>query len=236
MRSTEGYSDADAEEEEYGGEEEDADLEGSEGEDDLSSLNEESESVPKTKKKIKPTNLTARQRALQGEANGSTLVEFPEGLVDKKKEMTEERTEAQIAKRQEAARKRRLMQEKQMKADQENTIEKILGSLSKDKKKKKAVDEVDEEQEPELATNTIRFLQRAPEKGGSLVLLTEDVDLPEVLRQPPVSYPPERKTCMAPNCSHPYRYRCSSTQLPLCSLACYRSVKSSLPMSEAMAQ
>lgn len=38
------------------------------------------------------------------------------------------------------------------------------------------------------------------------------------------SYPPPREKCAGPSCVNPYKYRDSKSNLPLCSLRCYRAI------------
>lgn len=39
------------------------------------------------------------------------------------------------------------------------------------------------------------------------------------------SYPLPREKCAGPSCTNAYKYRDSKTNLPLCSLRCYRAVQ-----------
>lgn len=44
-------------------------------------------------------------------------------------------------------------------------------------------------------------------------------------------YPPAREKCAAPACSNSYKYRDSKSNVPLCSLQCYRVVHHPLPVT-----
>lgn len=43
------------------------------------------------------------------------------------------------------------------------------------------------------------------------------------------SYPPPRESCAGPSCTNPYKYRDSKTNLPLCSLKCYKAIHEKVP-------
>ncbi|XP_010552098.1 PREDICTED: INO80 complex subunit B-like, partial [Tarenaya hassleriana] len=73
--------------------------------------------------------------------------------------------------------------------------------------------------EERAATSYIRTIMGP---NGTTVSFPED-KVPNLLQSKPVSYPPPREKCAGPSCTNPYRYRDSKTNLPLCSLHCYKA-------------
>lgn len=174
--------------------------------------------------------LRTRQRALQsGKGTGSaSAMEFPDGLPPppsrKHKEKLSE--EEQLARKAEAAQRRKLQVEKQAKELQEEAIRKILGLDSDKKKEEKKQKEQEEKAKAaklqESAANTIRWIIGPT---GTVVVFPEDVGLPSIFEKKPCSYPPPREKCAGPSCTNPYKYRDSKSNLPLCSLQCYKAVQ-----------
>ncbi|XP_065860317.1 uncharacterized protein [Euphorbia lathyris] len=181
--------------------------------------------------------LTTRQRALQSKdssANGSNLIEFPNGLPHapsrKQKEKLSE-VELQI-KKTEAAQKRRMQVEKAARESEAEAIKKILGQDSNRKKREDKIKKRQEELAQERAAkanmvepNTIRLCIRPT---GTVVTFSNDIGLPSIFYSKPISYPPPREKCAGPSCTNPYKYRDSKSKLPLCSLKCYKAVQAGM--------
>ncbi|ONK60537.1 uncharacterized protein A4U43_C08F19640 [Asparagus officinalis] len=180
--------------------------------------------------------LTTRQRALQsgkGASLGESLVEFPNGLPPapprKQKEKLSE--VEQQAKKAEAAQRRRMQVEKAARESEAEAIRKILGQDSNRKKKeeklRKERDQLAQKRAAEslvLASNSIRCVMGPT---STIVTFGEDVGLPSIFEAKPSSYPPAREKCAAPSCQNTYKYRDSKSNLPLCSLQCYKTVQGS---------
>ncbi|KAM0947588.1 putative INO80 complex subunit B-like region, Zinc finger, HIT-type, INO80 complex, subunit Ies2 [Dioscorea sansibarensis] len=174
--------------------------------------------------------LTTRQRALQSSKDGGTgesLIEFPNGLPSaprrkQKKKLSEVELQAKKA---EAAQRRRMQVEKANRELEAAVINKILG---KDPNKKKKEEEKLKEMQEEassvlpLAPSTVRCSMGAT---GTTVTFADDIGLPNIFESKPCSYPLPREKCAGPSCTNAYKYRDSKTNLPLCSLQCYRAVQ-----------
>lgn len=187
---------------------------------------------------IREMTLMTRRRALQSGKDPSTgLVEFPNGLPSPPRKKKETLTEVeQQLKKAEAAKRRRLQNEKAERESQEEAIRKILGQdsgrLTKEEKKKKRQEELAKEKAAEAlrrAANSIR-LDMGP--NGSTVTFPNEMGLPEIFNSKPNGYPPPREICAGPSCSKPYKYRDSKTMLPLCSLQCYKLVQGNFQSDE----
>lgn len=211
-----------------------------EEEEPVSDADADTESKRKKQKKVAPDSpidvktepLTTRQRALQS-GKGSvaaSVIEFPDGLPPPPPRRQKEKLSEveQQAKKAEAAQRRRLQVEKQAKELQEEAIRKILGLDSDRKKEEKKQKEKEEKAKAaklqESASNTIRWIIGPT---GTVVMFPEEVGLPSIFDKKPCSYPPPREKCAGPSCTNPYKYRDSKSNLPLCSLRCYKAVQGS---------
>ncbi|XP_076905469.1 uncharacterized protein LOC143561227 [Bidens hawaiensis] len=179
------------------------------------------------------TTLTSRQRALlsgRDSASAGTQIEFPNGLPPapprkQKEKLTE--VEQQL-KKAEAAEKRRIQNEKAARESEAEAIRKILGQDSSRKKREDKLKKRQEELAQEKAANakvlapsTIRTIIGPT---GTTVAFAEDIGLPKIFEPKPSGYPPPREKCAGPSCTNPYKYRDSKSNLPLCSLQCYKAV------------
>ncbi|XVF28214.1 hypothetical protein REPUB_Repub15cG0010100 [Reevesia pubescens] len=177
---------------------------------------------------------TTRNRALQSGKDllsgpGASLVEFPDGLppAPPKKQKDKHSEMEQQLKKAEAAQRRRMQSEKAAREAEAEAIRKILGQDSgrkKEEKVKKQRDELAQEKAAKsetLASNTVRWVMGP---GGTTVIFSEDVGLPQLFNSVPCSYPPPREKCAGPNCTNTYKYRDSKSKLPLCSLDCYKAI------------
>lgn len=174
------------------------------------------------------SGLTKRQRALH---NGGSSIEFPDGLPpapSRKQKLTEEE---KLAKKVEAAQRRKMQVEKANRESEAEAIRKILGQDSNRKKKeeklRKQRDDLAQKKAEEamvVASNSIRYVMRP---SGNIVTFGEAIGLPSIFSQNTISYPPPREKCAGPSCTNAYKYRDSKSNLPLCSLQCYRAVQES---------
>ncbi|KAK9147054.1 hypothetical protein Sjap_006957 [Stephania japonica] len=210
----------------------------SDGEPELRRKKQKKESVDSFVEGKKEISLTSRQRALQSgkdTTNGSSLIEFPNGLPPapsrKKKEQLSE-VEQQL-KKAEAAHRRRLQVEKAARESEAEAIRKILGQDSSRKKREDKIkqrrDELAQERAAkgmELAQDQVRWVSNST---GNFVIFPKEVALPCIFDPKPCSYPPPREKCAGPSCTNPYKYRHSKLNIPLCSLQCYKAVAAQLP-------
>lgn len=175
--------------------------------------------------------LTTRQRALQPgkDGNGSTMIEFPDGLPPapprKQKQKLSEMEEQ--AKKAEAAQRRKMQVEKAARESEAAAIRKILGLDSDKKKAEKEKAQAEKAKAANSQTpegSSIRWIMGP---NGTVVTFPESVGLPSIFDSKPCSYPPPREKCAGPSCTNPYKYRDSKSKLPLCSLHCYKAIQGS---------
>ncbi|OMO58466.1 PAPA-1-like conserved region [Corchorus olitorius] len=179
---------------------------------------------------------TTRNRALQSgkdlfSGSGVSLIEFPDGLppaLPKKQKEKLSEVDQQMRKA-EAAQRRRLQSEKAAREAEAEAIRRILGQDSGRKKREEKIKKQRDElaqgkaaKSETLASNTVRWVIGP---GGTTVIFSEDIGLPQLFSSMPISYPPPREKCAAPNCTNTYKYRDSKSKLPLCSLDCYKAVQ-----------
>ncbi|KAL5205897.1 hypothetical protein ABZP36_034106 [Zizania latifolia] len=196
---------------------------------ELDAKNKKQKAVTESPASIRSEPLTTRRRALQSwmDGNSSSAIEFPDGLPSapsksKKDKISEEEM---LAKKAEAAQRRRMQVEKATKESEAEAIRKILGLDSDKKKEERKQKELEEKERAaraqNLAGNTIRWVMGP---SGTVVSFPKEVGLPSIFNSKPCSYPPPREKCAGPACTNAYRYRDSKLNLPLCSLKCYRAV------------
>ncbi|TXG71592.1 hypothetical protein EZV62_000171 [Acer yangbiense] len=174
---------------------------------------------------------TTRNRALQSgkeflSGSGASFIEFPNGLPPAPSKRQKEKLSEveQQLKKSEAALRRRMQSEKAAREAEAEAIRKILGDSGRKKKEeklKKRRDEMAQGKSDTLASNTVRWVFGP---GGTVVIFSEDIGLPNIFNPAPCSYPPPREKCAGPNCTNAYKYRDSKSKLPLCSLQCYRAM------------
>ncbi|XP_059298472.1 uncharacterized protein LOC132051246 [Lycium ferocissimum] len=189
----------------------------------------------RTKKKEKQMeskreiSLTTRQWALLSSGDSSVnLLEFPNGLppAPPRKQKEEHSEVEKRQKKAEAAQRRKMQKEK---AAQESEAEAIRKIRSQDSNRKKQEEKMKQRQEElaqekaanELAPNTIRTVIGPT---GTTVTFSPDIGLPIIFASKPCSYPPPREKCAGPSCENAYKYRDSKSNLPLCSLKCYKAI------------
>ncbi|XP_043725246.1 nucleolin 1-like isoform X2 [Telopea speciosissima] len=205
----------------------------SDGEPEAKRKKPRKESVDTLMESKKEISLTTRQRALQSgtdvsSGTGASLIEFPNGLPPapprKQKDKLSE-VEQQL-KKAEAAQRRRMQVEKAARESEAEAIRKILGQDSNRKKRedknKRRRDELAQEKAANAMTsNTVKWVIGPT---GTIVTFPKDVGLPSIFDTKPSSYPPPREKCAGPSCSNTYKYRDSKSNLPLCSLHCYKAI------------
>lgn len=185
--------------------------------------------------------LTTRQRALlsskdPSSVSGASVIEFPNGLPHAThRKQKEKLTEVELQlKKAEAAQRRRLQVEKVARESEAEAIRKILGQDSSRKKREDKIKKRKEELEQAkaanalmLAASTIRWVMGP---SGTVVTFPNDMGLPSIFNQKPYSYPCPREKCAGPFCTNPYKYRDSKSNIPLCSLQCYKAVHEKVPV------
>ncbi|KAK8954902.1 hypothetical protein KSP39_PZI002673 [Platanthera zijinensis] len=173
--------------------------------------------------------LTTRQRALLPgkDGNGSSVIEFPDGLPPapprKQKQKLSEVEEQ--AKKAEAAQRRKMQVEKAARESEAAAIRKILGLDSDKKKAEKEKAQAEKVKAANSQTPEGSSIRWSMGPNGTVVTFPESVGLPSIFDSKPCSYPPPREKCAGPSCTNPYKYRDSKSNLPLCSLQCYKAIQ-----------
>ncbi|XP_016555637.2 DNA ligase 1 isoform X1 [Capsicum annuum] len=200
-------------------------------------MKESSETPVETKREI---GLTTRQWALLLKKDSSTssvdLIEFPSGLPPappQKQKQNLSEVELQL-KRAKANQKRQMQHEKAARESEAEAIRKIRGQGSSRKKReeklKKEQEELAQKAAKELPPNTIRTVMGP---SGTTVTFSHDIGLPSIFDSKPCSYPPPREKCAGPSCENTYKYRDSKTNVPLCSLKCYKAIHETMQDEKA---
>ncbi|CAD5315731.1 unnamed protein product [Arabidopsis thaliana] len=172
------------------------------------------------------TEMTVTTRRRSG--HSGNLIEFPRGLPPapprKRKENGLE-VDQQL-KKAEAAQRRKLQVEKAARESEAEAIRKILGQDSSRKKKEDKIKKRQEDKAKEKAADSIArrsdTVKWVMGPSGTIVTFPEELGLPSIFNSTPHSYPPPRERCAGPECTNPYKYRDSESNLPLCSLRCYK--------------
>lgn len=167
-------------------------------------------------KKIKdPKLMTARQRAMYKRAKDSfsgfveELISLPSGYKEKEKPQTEEEIKRAVLK----------SQKRKQQADER-----------REKDKKKTMDRLLKKQETNKQRSTVRnkHSQRSFDPkliyvssiGATYILIPPNQEFPIKSRKSLL--PPQRKLCAVTDCGNLKAYTCSKTNVPLCSLVCYK--------------
>ncbi|KAL3843539.1 hypothetical protein ACJIZ3_000942 [Penstemon smallii] len=188
-------------------------------------------SRPRDEISNRESSITTRRRAIQtGRDNSLGLIQFPDGLPPapprKQKEQLSE-VEQQL-KRAEAAQRRRMQNEKAARQSQDEAIRKILGQDSSRKKRedkiKKRQEELAQERNANAATVAPDVVRWVMGPSGTIVTFPNEIGLPSIFEPKACSYPPPREKCAGPSCTNVYKYRDSKSNLPLCSLLCYKAI------------
>uniref|UniRef100_A0A1J3JJV2 INO80 complex subunit B-like conserved region domain-containing protein n=1 Tax=Noccaea caerulescens TaxID=107243 RepID=A0A1J3JJV2_NOCCA len=175
------------------------------------------------------TEMTVTTRRRSG--HGGSLIEFPRGLPPapprKRKENGLEVD--QKLKKAEAAQRRKMQVEKAARESEAEAIRKILGQDSSRKKKEDKIKKRQEEKAKEKVADSIArrsdTVKWVMGPSGTVVTFPEELGLPTIFNSAPQSYPPPRERCAGPECTNTYKYRDSESNLPLCSLRCYKAIK-----------
>uniref|UniRef100_A0A0E0MNJ6 INO80 complex subunit B-like conserved region domain-containing protein n=1 Tax=Oryza punctata TaxID=4537 RepID=A0A0E0MNJ6_ORYPU len=196
---------------------------------ELDAQNRKQKAVTESPANVRSEPLTTRRRALQSwmDGNSNSAIEFPDGLPSAPSRSKKDKlSDAEmLAKKAEAAQRRKMQVEKATKESEAEAIRKILGLDSEKKKEERKQKERDEKERAARAQtvpeNTIRWVMGPT---GTVVSFPEEVGLPSIFNSKPCNYPPPREKCAGPSCTNAYRYRDSKLNLPLCSLKCYKAV------------
>lgn len=152
--------------------------------------------------------MTARQRALHGEAieGENELLQLP-----MYPEKTEEENEEFERKRKLRAKKRKQQMEKQVEETKAQTIEKLL---TKGKSTKKEIAKTNKKHGP--------YFRYTNNKDGVFIFCPDELDFP--LEKRIVKETPAAVICSIEGCDNEKKYACSKTNLPVCSLQCYKLI------------
>ncbi|GER49456.1 HIT zinc finger [Striga asiatica] len=180
------------------------------------------------------SSITTRRKAILTSRDMSlgvhfSSIQFPDGLPPvpprKPKEQVSE-VEQQL-KRAEAAQRRRIQNEKAARESEAEAIRKILGQDSSRKRREEKIKRRQEElaqrtaNDSAVATNAVRWVMGP---SGTVVTFPDEIGLPSIFEPKLCSYPPPREKCAGPTCTNVYKYRDSKSNLPLCSLGCYKAI------------
>lgn len=175
------------------------------------------------------TEMTVTTRRRSG--HSGNLIEFPGGLppAPPRKRKEDGLEVDQQLKKAEAAQRRKLQVEKAARESEAEAIRKILGQDSSRKKKEDKIKKQQEDKAKEKAAESIArrsdTVKWVMGPSGTIVTFPEELGLPSIFNSRPQSYPPPRERCAGPECTNPYKYRDSQSNLPLCSLQCYKAMK-----------
>jgi INO80 complex subunit B len=187
-----------------------AEEEGSEGEEEAWLVAMEKGQLDKTGyvPRRPGTSLTTRQKAMLGSTD-EQLLELPLGKA--RQEMTEE----MILKKTEKNRKRRQAAQRRKEKRKTETVRKLLEKQTKKKDEVKAT--ADKRVTP-------AFLHYVRSSDNSSISLAPGINYP--LPPQTATLPAVPQQCAVPGCSGRRRYCDSASGLPLCSLACYKTLHS----------
>lgn len=175
------------------------------------------------------TEITVTTRRRSG--HSGNLIEFPGGLppAPPRKRKEDGLEVDQQLKKAEAAQRRKLQVEKAARESEAEAIRKILGQDSSRKKKEDKIKKQQEDKAKEKAADSIArrsdTVKWVMGPSGTIVTFPEELGLPSIFNSSPQSYPPPRERCAGPECTNAYKYRDSQSNLPLCSLQCYKAMK-----------
>ncbi|XP_065892535.1 INO80 complex subunit B-like isoform X2 [Dysidea avara] len=174
-------------------------------------------------------NLTARQKAMQGDNDATTeeLVELP--VARKTKEITEE----MLLKRSERNKRRKILADKRKEKNKVETVQRLLQKQSTKKKDKKLNMETDSNTPmmtyrngPDMITVSFPVGMEFPLESQQIVVVILGNIFTVVLS---CSFncrpPPPTILCSVKGCNNPKKYSDSITQRPLCSLQCYKRLR-----------
>ncbi|XP_016962276.1 INO80 complex subunit B [Drosophila biarmipes] len=163
-------------------------------------------------KKIKnPKLMTARQRAMYERADGfvEELIALPSGYKEKEKPQTEEEIQKAILKSEKRKQQANARREK----DKQKTIERLLKKQETNKHR--------------MLMRNRKFQKSSNPKityisalKGNIIIIPPGQDFPQMAQLPRA--PPLSQLCHVSGCGNRKAYTCSTTNVPLCSLICYR--------------
>ncbi|KAG8369079.1 hypothetical protein BUALT_Bualt15G0112900 [Buddleja alternifolia] len=202
---------------------------------ELKNKKQRKESISISEFPNKESSVTTRRRAILSGKDiatglGASSIQFPDGLPPAPpRKPKEQLTEVQQQlKRAEAAQRRKIQNEKAARESEAEAIRKILGQDSSRKRREEKFKKRQEELAQERSVNSARV---APDvvrwvigPSGTVVTFPDEIGLPTIFEPKPSRYPSPREECAGPSCTNAYKYRDSKSNLPLCSLQCYKAI------------
>ncbi|XP_075506751.1 uncharacterized protein LOC142543385 isoform X2 [Primulina tabacum] len=203
---------------------------------DLKNKNRRQEPIEVSKYSDMESSITTRRRAILTGRDvspglGAGPTHFPTLSHATSRKQKEQLSEVeQQMKRAEAAKRRRMQNEKAARESEAEAIRKILCQDSNRKKREVKIKKQQENRAQErtsnsakIASNVIRWIMGP---SGTIVTFPDELGFPSIFEPKPCSYPPPREKCAGPSCTNEYKYRDSKSNLPLCSLLCYKAIHS----------
>ncbi|KAM3910430.1 INO80 complex subunit B [Leptodactylus fuscus] len=154
--------------------------------------------------------LTARQRALLQKQQTPAAPLYPPAVYTRP---PQEMSQEMLVKREEKARKRRLQAAKKAEESKKQTIERLTKTL-KSRGTKPALGRRGGRQPP---CPTVHY-----QNSAHSITVSYPPGVPYPVPTEPQAALPAPQLCGAPGCANPKKYSCSKTQVPVCSLECYR--------------
>ncbi|ESO97737.1 hypothetical protein LOTGIDRAFT_104239, partial [Lottia gigantea] len=156
------------------------------------------------KKNANTKPLTTRQKALLHGQQENELLQLPSGY--KNVELTEE----QLQRRQVRAKKRRIQAQEKREKDKKQTLDRLLKKQDSRARKGRG--------SKRSNIPRVRYLLKS---GGNTISIPQGFQLP-FTPQPPRLPPKPPVKCGVKGCNNVKKYNCSKTDVPLCSLTCYK--------------
>ncbi|XP_030557451.1 INO80 complex subunit B [Drosophila novamexicana] len=178
------------------------------------------EDVDDELKKIKdPKLMTARQRAMYERTQDAEpalagfveeLIALPSGYREKEKPQTAEEIQKAALKSQ----KRKQQADERREKDKQKTMERLLKKQESGKQRSAAARN---KQNQKLTRPSLTYINSL---DGVYIIVPPGQEFP--IQAQSAIKPPPRQLCGIPGCTNRKVYSCSKTNIPLCSLACYR--------------
>ncbi|KAK2549780.1 INO80 complex subunit B [Acropora cervicornis] len=157
--------------------------------------------------------MTARQRAMLGhEIEGENqLLELP----TEPRRKNEDSEEAQ-KRRKQRAKKRKQQMQKKIEENKTQTVKKLLDREATRSRK--------EEEKARRKKQQVPHIRYISNQTGFALSFSKGLEFPLEV-QLPQDTPKPRFTCSAQGCTNLKKYACSSNNLPVCSMECYKKVQ-----------
>ncbi|KAJ7376131.1 INO80 complex subunit B [Desmophyllum pertusum] len=159
--------------------------------------------------------MTARQRAMLGhEIEGENqLLELP----TEPRRKNEDTEEAQ-KRRKQRAKKRKQQMQKKIEENKTQTVKKLLDREATRSRK--------EEEKARKRKQVVPHIRYISNYKGFALSFSKGLEFPIQMQSSEAQGPPKPKsTCSAQGCKNLKKYSCSSNNLPVCSMACYKKVQ-----------